>query len=86
MKGWLESVVDALQAGAAENTMKQLASALCVTHCLHLLKLFDNLDLNLKIDKLALSLIRMLHLKPDLEGKECLGYNYVCDLLPKKCR
>ena len=78
--------MDALQAEAAENTMKQLASALCVTHCLYLLKLFKNLDLNLKIDKLALSLVRMLHLKPDLERKECLDYNYLCDLLPKKCR
>ena len=34
MKEWLESVVDALQDEETENAMKQLASALCVTHCL----------------------------------------------------
>ena len=81
MKGWLESVVDALQDGAAENTVKQLASALCVTHCLLKVGMF-----NLKVEKLGLSVVRMLQLKPDLKRKECPDYVYLCEILPQKCR
>ena len=43
MKAWLESVVDALQDGAAG---KKLASALCVTHCLPKVGIY-----NLKIER-----------------------------------
>ena len=81
MKEWLESVVDALRDGAAGNTMKQLASALCVTHCLLKVGIF-----NLKVDKLALSLVGMLQLKHDLKRKECPDYEYLCEILPKKYR
>ena len=81
MKEWLESVVHALQDGETENAVKQLASALCVTHCLPKVGIF-----NLKVDKLALSLVRMLQLKPDLERKECPEYEYLCEILPKKDR
>ena len=81
MKEWLESVVDALQGGTAENTMKQLASALCVTHCLPKVGIF-----NLKIDKLALSLVEMLQLRHNLERKQCPDYEYLCEILPKQYR
>lgn len=79
MKKWLESIVDMLQAGATENAMKRLVSAVCVTHCLH------KIDLKLD-DKFALPLVRMLHLQPDLERKECPDYQYLCDFLPKQHR
>ena len=82
MKEWLESVVNALEGGAAENTMKQLASALCVTHCLRKVGIF-----NLKeVDKITQSLVRMLHLKHNSAKEECLDYVYLCEILPKKDR
>ena len=74
MKEWLESVVDALQSEAAEKTMKQLASALCIAHCLS--------QLSIKIEKFALPLVKMLYLKPDLERKECPEYVSLCEILP----
>ena len=81
MKEWLESVVNALQGGAAENTMKQLASALCVTHCLPKVGIF-----NLEVEELSQSLVRMLHLNHNLETKECQDYVYLCKILPKEDR
>ena len=78
MKEWLESIVQALQDGAAGNTMKQLASALCVTHCLHIF--------NLKVDKLAHLLFGMLQLKHNWVKKECPDYVYLCEILPEKDR
>jgi len=81
MKEWLESIVDALQDGAAENEMNRLVSAGCVTHCLREIFIY-----NLKLDKFALPLVRMLYLRPDLEKKECPYYLYLCDLLPKQHR
>ena len=81
MKEWLESVVNAIQSGAAENTMKQLASALCVTHCLPKVGIF-----NLEVEELSQSLVRMLHLKHNLEKKECQDYVYLCEILPKEDR
>ena len=81
MKEWLESVVDALRDGAAGNTMNQLASALCVTHCLLKVGIF-----NLKVDKLALSLVGMLQLKHNSVKKECPDYEYLCEILPTKYR
>ena len=81
MKEWLESVVNALLGGAAENTMKQLVSALCVTHCLLKVGIF-----NLEVEKLSQSLVKMLHLKHNLERKECPDYEYLCMILPKEDR
>ena len=81
MKEWLESVVDALQDEETENATKQLASALCVTHCLFKVGIS-----NVKFDKFALSVVRMLQLKPDLERKGCPDYKYLCEILPKKYR
>ena len=81
MKEWLESIVDVLQDGANEDAMNQLVSAVCVTHCLRKVFIF-----NLKQDKFALPLVRMLYLRSDLERKECPDYQYLCDLLPKQHR
>ena len=77
MKEWLESVVDALQSEAAEKTTKQLASALCIAHCLPQLGIH-----NVKIEKFALPLVKMLYLKPDLERKECPEYVSLSEILP----
>ena len=77
MKEWLESVVDALQSEAAEKTTKQLTSALCIAHCLPRLGIH-----NVKIEKFALPLVKMLYLKPDLERKECPEYVSLCEILP----
>ena len=73
MKEWLESVVDE----AAEKTTKQLASALCIAHCLPQLGIH-----NVKIEKFALPLVKMLYLKPDVERKECPDYVSLCEILP----
>lgn len=81
MKEWLESIVDALQDGAAENQKNQLVSAVCVTHCLRKSGIF-----NIKLDKFALPLVRMLYLRPNLEKKDCPDYQYLCDFLPKQHR
>ena len=81
MKKWLESVVNALQDGAAGNTMRQLASALCVTHCLPKVGIF-----NLRVDKFAHSLVGMLQLKHNSVKKVCPDYVYLCEILPKKDR
>jgi len=78
MKKWLESIVDALQDGALENTMKQLVSAVCVTHCLRRIGILE-----LKHDMFALPLVRILNLRPDLQ-KECPDYLYLCDFLPEQ--
>lgn len=78
MKEWLESIVDALQ---KEETMRKLASALCVTHCLPKLGIY-----NVKIEKFVLPLVRMLYLKPDLEKKVCPDYVHLCEILPQKHR
>ena len=78
MKEWLESVVDALQDGVAGN---KLASALCVTHCLPKIGIH-----NLKIERFALPLVKMLYLKPNLEKKECSDYMHLCEILPEKYR
>ena len=78
MKEWLESVVDALQ---NEETMKQLASALCIAHCVAKLGIY-----NVKIEKFALPIVRMLYLKPDLERKVCPDYVYLCEILPIEYR
>ena len=77
MKEWLESVVDALQSEAAEKRTNQLASALCIAHCLSQLGIH-----NVKIEKFALPLVKMLYLKPDLKRKECPEYVSLCEILP----
>lgn len=81
MKEWLEFVVDALRNGAAENTSKQLASALCITHCLPKIGIH-----NVKIERFALPLVEMLYLTPDLGNKECPDYVYLCEILPQNYR
>ena len=81
MKAWLESVVDALQSDGTERTIELLASALCVTHCLPKIGIY-----NLKMERFALPLLKMLHLKPDLERKECFEYMHLCEILPKNYR
>ena len=78
MKEWLESVVDELiKREAAEKTMKLLASALCIAHCLPQVGIH-----NVKIEKFALPLVKMLHLEPNVERKECPDYVSLCEILP----
>ena len=78
----MESIVDSLQAGSADSTQKQLASAVLIVYCIRKTSISTA---HLKIEKFTIPLLRMLCLRPDLEKQRCPDYEYLREMLPKQC-
>lgn len=87
MKLWLLSIVEDLQTrpnNVPEENGRRIASIVVVIYCFH--QLYPHY---LKLENILThtsSFLSMLALKPDLEGKKCLDFDYVLDLIDPNCR